>query len=374
MLTNHLFLQALQRVKASVIQYYGMTADYCSDGDQLVIKEEEIPRNDFKIYHSEPSAKPNSIWFRDCNMPLFPSTKTLLDCVENLTSLIIERCKLSRISPENLNGLQNLTCLQLFYNNIEYLPPGLFKYTPKLQMVSFELNKIKYIDENILEPLSDLMYFSLCENSAIDAVYYKYVKYGGWTLAQLKEEIKNKCKIPELTDILMKLTLVEAQTKKIDELEKEVGRLNETCAAQNAKISILEAQQNQDFTVKVSGEDIRVNKALLIANSPVLEKMIRDNPEAARLELRDLSEKTFNELLKFMQTKSPPSQEANLIEIFAACGRLEMKELMDITAGMLMEKITADNAPKIIALGAKYGNRELQAKAIAELHKKFFNV
>jgi hypothetical protein len=48
-----------------------------------------------------------------------------------------------------------------------------------------------------------------------------------------------------------------------------------------------------------------------------------------------------------------------------------MKELMDATAKILMEKVTPDNAPDVIKICNKYAHTELIKKAFVELKKKF---
>jgi hypothetical protein len=82
------------------------------------------------------------------------------------------------------------------------------------------------------------------------------------------------------------------------------------------------------------------------------------------------------EILKLFtwdETKSenPPNNATNPIELFAASARLQMKELMDMTAEILMEKVNPDNAPEIIILCKKYGNDQLRKKAFNELKKDY---
>lgn len=59
------------------------------------------------------------------------------------------------------------------------------------------------------------------------------------------------------------------------------------------------------------------------------------------------------------------------MELYAASGRLEMKEFMDITAVMLMDKITPENALAVLNLCSKYANEKLEKKAYEEYGKKF---
>lgn len=70
-----------------------------------------------------------------------------------------------------------------------------------------------------------------------------------------------------------------------------------------------------------------------------------------------------------MCDKIPPGDNSNLVEIYASSARLEMKELLNMTAGILMEKITLENANVIM----KFGHDELRMKAFEELKKNFDN-
>jgi hypothetical protein len=48
-----------------------------------------------------------------------------------------------------------------------------------------------------------------------------------------------------------------------------------------------------------------------------------------------------------------------------------MKELKDLVAGILMEKVTLDNAADIMKLGIKYKHEGMRKKALEELNKNY---
>jgi hypothetical protein len=122
-----------------------------------------------------------------------------------------------------------------------------------------------------------------------------------------------------------------------------------------------------DFTVSINEKSFRVCKKILAASSPVLKRLIDVN----HLKLHDISEKTFEVILNFMHSKNPPNNDPNLTELFAASARLQMKELMDMTARILMKKVTPDNASDIIKLCNKYKHGELSKKAFNDLKKNY---
>jgi DNA repair exonuclease SbcCD ATPase subunit len=340
-----------------------------------------------------------SIVFQNCNLANFPGS--LLDVVKHLTLLQLRVCKLTRISREDLRGLGSLKELLMEENNIEQLPKGLFEFTPKLEIVSFHGNKIKDIDADILDPLKNLKYFNLLDNATINVKYNSINNDGNVSLAELKEAIK-KCDPVEKFKVEMK-TEIEAvkkenaeQKQKIESVEKEnvklkkeIDSVKEENQSLKRNFAKLETSHNElkndlkrlkemkeklvicDFTVIVNGKAFRVNKEILSANSPVLKRLIEENRDADNLELHDLTEETFETILSFMYSKIPPNNATNLTGLFAASGRLQMKELLDITARILMEKVDPDNAPDVIKLCKKYGHEELRKKAFIELKKSF---
>jgi cell division protein FtsB len=339
-------------------------------------------------------------------------------------------CNLTSISRENLLGLANLKELYLTKNLIEKLPTGLFEPTPKLEVISFRFNKIKEIDADILKPLKDLKCFDLRDNISIDVEYDVINNEGNATLVQLKKAIK-KCdqvhqqsatkkkedglvrnEIANLkidsAKMMMEMDAVKQDNavlkkdigdlqkdnvelkKDNDDLKKEIADLKKKDdIGMKRKFEMLEENYDRlsaefkkfkdikqiicNFTVTINGKEFQVNKDILAANSPVLKRLMEENRDVdhVEVELEDISENAFEDILTFMYTKNPPNNATNLFELFAASGRLEMKELMDATADILKEKITLENALDVMNLCKKYPHDELRKKAFDELKKDF---
>jgi hypothetical protein len=381
--------------------------------DLFYIDDAKIYQSDFKLVHNHRGSITNitAIEFTNCALLEIPRAEILLDLVKNLTSLFVMDCNLTKISREDLRGLGSLKELYLTYNSIEQLPKGLFEFTPNLEIISFWRNRIKEIDADILDPLKNLKHFDLMDNISINAIYSSIEDYDvKVTLAQLKAEIREKCApigkiVAEIRKEIDTLKNDNADLKKVNadlrkdnaDLKKDNADLKKDSAdlkkkdktGLKRKFDKLETNYNNlsvefkklkqmkvnqiiyDFTVSINGKDFRVNKKILSSNSPVLKELIDKNRDADHLELQDISEKTFEQILNFMYSKNPPNNATNLLELFAASGRLQMKELMDATAKILIEKVTPDNAPDIIKLCNKYAHEELGKKAFNELKKKF---
>lgn len=302
--------------------------------DAYLISKMDIPDNfslNLSHFPTRIYLRYRSIKFENCTFTTFPRAENL-DRIKNLTYLACYNCNLTEITPESLRGFEKLKELWIDANNIETLPRGLFEHTPNLEVVSFNRNKIKEIDADILEPLKMLKYFSLTANVSI-SVKYDAIR-GEGNLSDIKEKIK----------MCDPIEILKA------EMRKELEAIN-------------------DFSVMVNGKAFQVNKTLLITNSPLLARMINESPDADRLEIKDISEETFEEDLKYMRNKNPPNETVNLVELFAAGARLEMKKLKDQTASILMDKVTPESAVDVIKLCQKYRHDELLKKAFIELKK-----
>jgi BTB/POZ domain len=120
----------------------------------------------------------------------------------------------------------------------------------------------------------------------------------------------------------------------------------------------------KDLSIKIGAKKFRVHKAVLRSQSNVLAQLMDSNPEVDSLELTEISEGTFREILNFMYNSTAPSESANLIELFSASGRLNILPLMSNVAQLLLNRLDSKNALDIIVVGNKDCNfEELKMKA-----------
>lgn len=114
-----------------------------------------------------------------------------------LEAVALSNCGLRSILKEDLKGLIHLKVLWLNDNELEYLPGDLFEEARKVEYVSFEKNKIRYIDAELLDPLVDLKLINFFGNAAIDKVYNRaFLTQGNASLDEVKSEIIFACKPP----------------------------------------------------------------------------------------------------------------------------------------------------------------------------------
>lgn len=80
----------------------------------------------------------------------------------DLQGLHIHNTKLKSVKQEDFKNLTNLIELRLRYNNLQCIDGDSFVFNHKLQSLQIHGDDIKFIGENLLEPLKELTkaYFS----------------------------------------------------------------------------------------------------------------------------------------------------------------------------------------------------------------------
>lgn len=157
-----------------------------NEGNHTAIQDQTIDSKDFVLSSSAGHAENKGLGFDDCVMNGFPSSDAIKNFKPNLEILTIDRCTLSKITADDLKGFECLKVLSVQECGIEYLPGDLFKHTPQLEQVSFAHNNIKYIGEEILEPLQNLKRFDVSNNVNIHAYYYDSSKVARFSTTQAR--------------------------------------------------------------------------------------------------------------------------------------------------------------------------------------------
>lgn len=75
--------------------------------------------------------------------------------LNNLVDLDLSQCNILKISMDAFYGLQNLTKVDLSYNQLEYIPPGLFsiKQQKKLKEINLTKNKLLSLPPDFFKSL-----------------------------------------------------------------------------------------------------------------------------------------------------------------------------------------------------------------------------
>jgi hypothetical protein len=108
--------------------------------------------------------------FLSCRLTRIPKSLALKSFTF-LQALAVSNCGLREITRGDLVGLHDLRVLWLNDNEIEFLPGDLFVDMKRLEYVSFEKNRIRFVDAEVLDPLVELKMVNFFGNVGIDRVY-----------------------------------------------------------------------------------------------------------------------------------------------------------------------------------------------------------
>lgn len=191
--------------------------------------------------------------FMSCRVIKIPSV-IMINHYPLLEAVALSNCALRSILKEDLKGLIHLKVLWLNDNELEYLPGDLFEESRKVEYVSFEKNKIRYIDAELLDPLVDLKLINFFGNAAIDKVYNRaFLTQGNASLEEVKHEIITKCKPPWRNESNPKV--LEHQESLSMELYKKIiecDELNVKCKMYEDEIEWL---RSENASLKVKKDD-----------------------------------------------------------------------------------------------------------------------
>jgi len=125
----------------------------------------------------------------------------------------------------------------------------------------------------------------------------------------------------------------------------------------------------KDLTIVVKDEEFRVHRLVLAAHSSVFLKMFEDNPNAKELKLVDCSLASLKAILQFIYERKFPSDDEDMVGLFNAAGRFDIKKLKDYTEQKLGQKVGESNAFEILVISNQFNSPTLKAKSFAEIKK-----
>ncbi|KAG5666401.1 hypothetical protein PVAND_014430 [Polypedilum vanderplanki] len=363
------------------------------------IKRKNIPENQSAILdgrHLVPHTNfdVTGISFLSCRLTKIPKN-LLLKSFSLLQALAVSNCGLREIKREDLIGLHDLRVLWLNDNEIEFLPGDLFIDMKKLEYVSFEKNKIRFIDAELLDPLPNLKLINFYGNVAIDKVYNStFSTQGNASLEGIKIEIRTKCR-PPFRENPKKLEENEELREQLNKRDKEIEILNEKVnnsmaneASLHEEISKMQKETKKfkilddimiiardedfkDFTILTRGEKFKLHKFIIAARSPTIKRIIKIRPETESVTFTDIPSSAFRELLKYFYDNEFPSNDANFKNILVTAYKLEIDEIKNYSLNKLFESLNEENALEILTLANKFDIEILRTKAFEEIQKVF---
>lgn len=314
----------------------------CKINDQLIL-EQPI----FELFGEHTNGKSwndvEAVNFVNCTISRVP--QGLMKILPNFKILQIYNSKINSIEREDFVEYSELLNLSLCKNDIEYLSGDLFNDMKNLQIIWItDSKKLQIIEPTILNGLDNLKCINFSNNLCIDMFYDSIKERGNSKLHEIKYEFFEK--------------FSKSPWKKMFEINRRLK--NEIIELKN----VIRNEKFKDFVIVVGHKEFKVHKLLLTIHSPVLAEMIENNIDAECLNLVDISEEIFQEILNFIYTDElPKSANVDFMHLLAAAGRIKIEKLKTFAVEKLIPKINDENAFEILNLSIKYECKDLQRKA-----------
>jgi len=330
--------------------------------------------------------------FYKCDVKKIPQGLTKF--FPNMEDLSILNSNLENITKSDLAEYKHLNRFCFCDNNIETLPGDLFKDFKDLHEIAFTCNELKLIEPNILDGLFNLRFVNFRGNPNYTKSYSIGVFEGNASLEEVKTELLQKfCSDPNnVKNMFQKHTEeIEKLEKTISEMSHEIQELKrslkdlkgEKIEKSNLKLNfengikdeikqLLSDESFKDFTIVIGDQEFNVHKLLLIARSPTLADILRNNPCVENLNLIDIPVKIFEKVLNFIYTDEYSCEDdTNLLQLFAAAGRLKINKLKENVASKILDQINSENALDVLKLSNKYDHNELREKSFMKIKEMY---
>lgn len=265
-----------------------------------------------------------------------------------LRAVEISNCDLCEITDVDMRQfkLQSveysfLKELHLSNNKIESLSADLFFHTRQLNILVLRNNRIKYIHQDTLEPLTNLMHADFRGNININEIYSgNGLSTDSVTLSVLNAKIALHCKPAD-----------------------------ESVVA--SYIHSLWRGDFSDFDIKAGENVFKVHKAILAVNSPIFAAMFSHNMDESVMEIKNFLSETVKEFLAFVYLRQIPKKCFNALELYAMSEEYQNKQLSQIIQWFIVLEINAENASEMVKLGALLNNNIIKEAAFQQIEKNF---
>jgi hypothetical protein len=340
-------------------EWHGKGCSACIVSTQFIPEDKVISKFEGQFPQNWTESSITALIFKDSVIPRIPTG--LIVHFNNMTRLAMNNCQLKEICKEDLRGMTNLYTLRLSNNHLEFLPGDLFAYTPNLCGFDVGNNKIKFIEKGLLDRFETFNWANFKNNIGIN------LEHQSGNFVEFKKCLNLAC-------IEMKETAYYKINNDIEKLRAENEKLYAMTQKLEKGISddinvMLQKDDGKDFTIKVDETDFEVHKFLMFARSPTFAEMIKNNPDADKLILKDIPQKTFKEILNFIYTDKEPKQDVDMKEIFGAASKLKIKMLKEIASKRLIAGVNAKNAYDFLVFAHKHNHEELKLKSFGEIKK-----
>ena len=129
---------------------------------------------------------------------------------------------------------------------------------------------------------------------------------------------------------------------------------------------MLNSDKYFDFTFRIvnktKGTEVKMRafRVMLVARSPVFEKIFVDEPKKKEMVVNDVTPEVFYELLRFMYTDEVTLTEENVMEVLGVSQRYQVSALTSQCESYVEQRANASNAAALMEQSIVLGSTRLQ--------------
>ncbi|KAL7013176.1 hypothetical protein ACKWTF_015234 [Chironomus riparius] len=125
--------------------------------------------------------------------------------------------------------------------------------------------------------------------------------------------------------------------KNLTKIKICASKLKQMCPKTYQMISKVSWLKTNPSKTSKSPSKVKIHEFLLAARSPILAEILKSNPEVENLNLVEISVEIFKIILKFLYTDElPGGNGTNVLNLFAAAGKLKIEELKNFLGTKLL--------------------------------------
>ena len=281
-----------------------------------------------------------TLWFHNGVVKFWPYN---LDVTfPGLKTLKIIGCGLKTVTKNDLKGLPNLELLDLSGNKLNILPNDLFEDKTKLRQVNFSNNLLDRLSLQVLIPLKGIL--KEADFRGNPAINVRYIHENN--LDAFFENLDNQQPQPDAP----KQPKVTSEYKPRFDKEEEY----------------FESGEFSDFTIKVCDKEYKVHKLIFAAQSPVFERMFKNEDLEGEQTLKNasnISEGAFEDFLRYFYNGGVIKNEDNAMELFELAIEFEVAKLKSECEEIILKMLNESNVIEVYNIGHHHGSDTLKQAA-----------
>lgn len=131
-----------------------------------------------------------------------------------------------------------------------------------------------------------------------------------------------------------------------------------------------------DVTLCINGKDYHAHKGILAARSSVFKAMLRSDmseKKSNRIEINDIDESVFIEMLRYIYTGKPENLEIMVPELLEAADKYDLEKLKIICETELLKNVSKENVVEVLILADRHNAKNLKTEVVRYIKMNSYN-